>query len=104
MTTLVDLAAQGYSLADETGLMIDAADDDRGSRRSRQDTRTASNCGACRMDSRATRSAAGSMCWTVWTMPGRTPTLIGRPDPLLVGSAADIFEPGEHQRRAFLEL
>ena len=34
----------------------------------------------------------------------KDPELIGRPDPLIVGSAADIFEPGEHQRRPFPEL
>jgi len=30
--------------------------------------------------------------------------LIGRPDPLIVGSASDIFEPGEHQRRSYPQL
>jgi polyphosphate kinase 2 len=34
----------------------------------------------------------------------KDPALIGRPDPLIVGSAADIFEPGEHRRRPFPQI
>ncbi len=46
----------------------------------------------------ALRHVLGTLDYT-----DKDPDLIG-PDPLIVGSAADIFEPGEHRRRAYPEL